>query len=155
MTPLFVLVPSLLLLAAQGDAGNLLENPSFEEGGKSPKGWKKGSPVPGVEYLVDAKVAAEGKRSLSLQKTVDRYFPIAEWEQEVAHDGQAARAGNGIMIAFLAPSTGAVDAAHAAGLAAGGQDEGKPGPRPEDSTSFYGGYLRDLTGNKLCVFAKP
>jgi catechol 2,3-dioxygenase-like lactoylglutathione lyase family enzyme len=71
------------------------------------------------------------------------------------HDGQAARAGNGIMIAFLAPSTGAVDAAHAAGLAAGGQDEGKPGPRPEDSTSFYGAYLRDLTGNKLCVFAKP
>jgi catechol 2,3-dioxygenase-like lactoylglutathione lyase family enzyme len=69
-------------------------------------------------------------------------------------DGQAARAGNGIMVAFLAASKDAVDAAHAAGLAAGGTDEGKPGPRPEDSTDFYGAYLRDPTGNKICVFAK-
>lgn len=71
------------------------------------------------------------------------------------HDGEAARAGNGIMIAFLAPSKAAVDAAYKAGLAAGGKDEGGPGPRPEDSTTFYGAYLRDLTGNKLCVFARP
>ncbi|HZZ36844.1 MAG TPA: VOC family protein [Caulobacteraceae bacterium] len=71
------------------------------------------------------------------------------------HDGQPARAGNGIMIAFLAPSKDAVRAAYDAGLAAGGTDEGAPGPRPADSTSFYGAYLRDLTGNKLCVFARP
>lgn len=71
------------------------------------------------------------------------------------HDGEAARAGNGIMIAFKAPSTDAVDAAHAAGLAQGGKDEGAPGFRPADATSFYGAYLRDLTGNKLCIFAKP
>lgn len=66
-----------------------------------------------------------------------------------------ARAGNGIMVALKAPSMAAVDAAHAAGLAAGGQDEGAPGPRPADSTTFYGAYLRDLTGNKLCVYCNP
>jgi catechol 2,3-dioxygenase-like lactoylglutathione lyase family enzyme len=69
-------------------------------------------------------------------------------------DGQPARAGNGIMIAFLAPSKDAVRAAYEAGLAQGGKDEGGPGPRPADSTSFYGAYLRDPTGNKLCVFAR-
>lgn len=70
-------------------------------------------------------------------------------------DGQPARAGNGIMIAFRAPSEQAVRAAHAAGLANGGTDEGAPGPRPPESTSFFGAYLRDATGNKLCVFTTP
>ena len=42
-------------------------------------------------------------------------------------DGQAARGGNGIMIAFKAPSTDAVRAAHAAALEHGGEDEGGPG----------------------------
>ena len=71
------------------------------------------------------------------------------------HDGQPARAGNGIMIALKAPSNEAVQAAHAAALANGGKDEGAPGYRPEDSTTFYGAYFRDPTGNKLCVFARP
>jgi catechol 2,3-dioxygenase-like lactoylglutathione lyase family enzyme len=69
-------------------------------------------------------------------------------------DGQDARAGNGIMIGFLAPSQDAVGAAHQAALAHGGTDEGAPGFRPADSTSFYGAYLRDPTGNKLCIFAR-
>jgi catechol 2,3-dioxygenase-like lactoylglutathione lyase family enzyme len=70
-------------------------------------------------------------------------------------DGRPARAGNGIMIAFSAASNAAVDAAHAAALANGGADEGAPGPRPADSTGFYGAYMRDPTGNKLCVFTSP
>jgi catechol 2,3-dioxygenase-like lactoylglutathione lyase family enzyme len=87
------------------------------------------------------------------------YGPKGSGDQNVfvcpPHDGEPARAGNGIMIAFLAPTTDAVDAAYAAGLAQGGKDEGGPGPRPADSTTFYGAYLRDLTGNKICVFARP
>ena len=67
-------------------------------------------------------------------------------------DGQPARGGNGIMIAFIAPSKAAVEAAHAAGLAGGGKDEGAPGFRPPDGKAFYGAYLRDPTGNKLCVY---
>ncbi|MDP1629804.1 MAG: VOC family protein [Caulobacter sp.] len=69
-------------------------------------------------------------------------------------DGQPARGGNGVMVGFLAPSVEAVKAAHAAGLAAGGTDEGGPGLRPEDSKDFYGAYLRDPTGNKICIFAR-
>jgi catechol 2,3-dioxygenase-like lactoylglutathione lyase family enzyme len=67
-------------------------------------------------------------------------------------DGQAAHGGNGIMIAFTAPSQDAVKAAHAAALVNGGSDEGAPGYRPPDGTSFYGAYFRDPAGNKFCVF---
>jgi catechol 2,3-dioxygenase-like lactoylglutathione lyase family enzyme len=69
-------------------------------------------------------------------------------------DGEAARAGNGIMVAFLAADRAAVDAAHAAALSQGGVDEGGPGPRPADATNFYGAYVRDPTGNKICVFSR-
>jgi len=70
------------------------------------------------------------------------------------HDKKAATFGNGSMIAFKAHSKAEVDAAHKAGLAHGGRDEGPPGPRPADSTSYYGAYLRDPTGNKICVYFK-
>ena len=70
-------------------------------------------------------------------------------------DGQPARGGNGIMIAFKADSKEAVEAAYAAGLANGGTDEGAPGMRPPEGTSFYGAYLRDQAGNKLFIFHTP
>lgn len=70
------------------------------------------------------------------------------------HDGKEARGGNGIMISYLAPNPEAVKAAHAGGMANGGTDEGAPGYRPPEATSgFYGAYLRDPTGNKICVFS--
>ena len=59
------------------------------------------------------------------------------------------------MIAFTAKTKDEVQKAYEAALKAGGKDEGAPGPRPADSTTFYGAYLRDPTGNKICVFCKP
>jgi predicted lactoylglutathione lyase len=53
------------------------------------------------------------------------------------------------MVALLAQSRAQVDAAHAAGLAAGGSDAGAPGPRPQYHADFYGAYLRDPDGNKI------
>lgn len=69
-------------------------------------------------------------------------------------DGKPARPGNGIMIAFATKTQDEVKAAHAAGLANGGTDEGAPGYRPPDKQSWYGAYLRDPTGNKIAVFHK-
>jgi len=66
-------------------------------------------------------------------------------------DRRPMSAGNGSMVAFLAPSPDAVDAAHAQGLAAGGSCEGEPGPRPHYGEGYYGAYLRDPDGNKLHV----
>ena len=70
-------------------------------------------------------------------------------------DGKPATFGNGVMFAFPAQSQNEVKAAHAAGLAAGGTDEGAPGFRPPEKQEYYGAYLRDPTGNKVCVFFKP
>ena len=61
------------------------------------------------------------------------------------------RAGNGVTVAFDAPSRAAVDAFHAAALAAGGSDEGPPGIREHYHPNYYGAYVRDPDGNKLCV----
>ena len=69
-------------------------------------------------------------------------------------DGQPASFGNGMMLAFPAKSEDEVKAAYAGGLAHGGSDEGPPGFRPPDKREFYGAYLRDPTGNKLCVYWK-
>jgi len=68
-------------------------------------------------------------------------------------DGKEARAGNGIMIAYATKSQDTVKAAHAAGMRNGGSEEGSPGFRPpEAQKGFYAAYMRDPTGNKLCVF---
>ncbi len=66
-------------------------------------------------------------------------------------DGAPHAAGNGQMTALLAPSRAAVDAAHAIALAHGGTCEGAPGLRPHYHPNYYGAYLRDRDGNKLCV----
>ena len=68
-------------------------------------------------------------------------------------DGQAARGGNGAMVGFKAETQDDVRAAYAAALANGGVDEGAPGFRPPEATSgFFGAYVRDAAGNKLCVY---
>lgn len=69
----------------------------------------------------------------------------------VPFDGRPMRVGNGSMVAFLAASPATVDAAHAAALAAGGTDEGAPGPRPHYGAGYYGAYLRDPDGNKVHI----
>lgn len=66
-------------------------------------------------------------------------------------DRRQAKAGNGSMVAFLAPSITVVNAAHGAGLQAGGLDEGAPGPRPHYGAGYYGGYLRDPDHNKIHI----
>ena len=49
---------------------------------------------------------------------------------------------------FKAPSAEAVRAFHAAGLAAGGRDEGPPGVRTYH-TGYYAAFLLDPEGNKV------
>jgi catechol 2,3-dioxygenase-like lactoylglutathione lyase family enzyme len=71
------------------------------------------------------------------------------------HDKKPATFGNGSMIAFKGEDEAQVQAAYEAGLKSGGTDEGAPGLRPADSKTFYGAYLRDPTGNKICVYCKP
>ena len=66
------------------------------------------------------------------------------------YDERAASVGNGGMVALAAGSRDMVDKLHARALGLGASDEGEPGPRGDGA--FYGGYFRDLDGNKLCAF---
>lgn len=52
-------------------------------------------------------------------------------------------------IAILAPNRAAVAAFHAAALAAGGKDNGGPGPRPQYHPGYYGAFVHDPDGYNL------
>ena len=78
-------------------------------------------------------------------RTLPRFYVYMPFNREPAS------AGNGNMVAFLAPNEAAVDEAHRAGLASGGTSEGEPGARPHYGLGYYGAYLRDPDGNKVHV----
>jgi catechol 2,3-dioxygenase-like lactoylglutathione lyase family enzyme len=55
----------------------------------------------------------------------------------------------GCHLAWSAPDRDAVDAFHAAALAAGGRDNGAPGLRPMYHPHYYGGFVLDPDGNNV------
>lgn len=66
---------------------------------------------------------------------------------------EGSRAGlNQAHVAFIAPDKKAVDAFYQAALAAGGRDNGAPGPR-EGAGDYYGAFVLDPDGNNIeaCV----
>jgi len=65
-------------------------------------------------------------------------------------DGQAATNGNGTMFSFKVDSPERVTQVYKLALELGASDEGKPGPRGD--RGFVGSYIRDLDGNKLCIY---
>ena len=58
--------------------------------------------------------------------------------------------GNGNMVAIPGGSREGVDKMYAKAIELGATDEGEPGERIPDV--FYGSYVRDPDGNKLCFF---
>ncbi len=52
-------------------------------------------------------------------------------------------------VAFAARDRETVDRFHAAGLDAGGGDNGAPGLRPRYHPGYYGAYLLDPDGNNV------
>lgn len=67
-------------------------------------------------------------------------------------DGKPATCGNGVTVSFVAPNPAAVDEFHKRALAAGGTDEGAPGPRPF-GPNVYAAYARDLDGTKIVAIS--
>ena len=66
-------------------------------------------------------------------------------------DENEATIGNGVMIAFNVETQEAVERVYKKALELGCADEGHPHDRGS-SMGFYGGYFRDLDGNKLVVY---
>lgn len=63
-------------------------------------------------------------------------------------DLQEASVGNGVMPSFGAPDKETVDRVYARALELGATDSGAP---EQLMPTFYGGYFRDLDGNRICV----
>jgi catechol 2,3-dioxygenase-like lactoylglutathione lyase family enzyme len=72
----------------------------------------------------------------------------AEWgDFSLAQATAEKPATRGLHIAFTAPSREVVDEFWRAGTNAGYRDDGAPGPRPQYSETYYGGFLLDPDGN--------
>lgn len=54
-----------------------------------------------------------------------------------------------VHVAFVAPDRAAVDRFHAAGVQAGGRDNGTPGLRPDYGPTYYAAFLLDPDGNNV------
>jgi len=61
----------------------------------------------------------------------------------------AADEKSGLHFCFSAPSRAAVDAFHAAALATGGKDNGKPGLRADYGPNYYAAFALDPDGYRL------
>lgn len=66
------------------------------------------------------------------------------------YDGEDHSVGNGNMIAFACKTKEEIDAMHARALELGATTDGDPGQRIPDR--FYGAYVRDPDGHKLCFY---
>jgi len=66
-----------------------------------------------------------------------------------ARPGMTLTADSGVHICLRTRGTEAVDAFHAAAVAAGGTSDGAPGVRPHYSNAYYAAFIRDLDGNKI------
>jgi catechol 2,3-dioxygenase-like lactoylglutathione lyase family enzyme len=62
---------------------------------------------------------------------------------------QKYESGGQLHVAFAADSEEQVDAFHRAALAAGGTDNGAPGPRPQYSEGYYGAFVLDPDGHNV------
>ena len=67
----------------------------------------------------------------------------------IPYNEEAQSPGNGNMVAIDGGGRENVDKLYAKAIELGATDEGEPGER---MPVFYGAYVRDLDGNKLCFF---
>ena len=72
--------PALLKMVQEPQkARSIIANGGFEEGNTknpTPDGWEKGARIPGVEYHWDHDIAHQGRASVHLRKTAQRFFPL-------------------------------------------------------------------------------
>ena len=60
----------------------------------------------------------------------------------------------GVYLGIAADTTNDVDAAYAAALEAGGNDDGAPGPRPQFAEGYYAANFTDFDGNQFEIVNK-
>ncbi|MGH6873799.1 MAG: VOC family protein [Aestuariivirgaceae bacterium] len=79
----------------------------------------------------------------------EAYLGFGEDQRPYFWVGTGERFGGNIHVAFLAETRDLVDKFHAAGLKAGGKDNGAPGLRPHYHKNYYGAFVLDPDGNNI------
>jgi catechol 2,3-dioxygenase-like lactoylglutathione lyase family enzyme len=93
----------------------------------------------------EAAVGAFGGRAVELESGEISFGPDGSEDLAIAQGEPTAP----IHIAFAAPDLGTVDRFHEAAIAAGGQDNGGPGLRPQYHSGYYAAYVLDPDGNNV------
>ena len=105
-----------------------------------------------AEGFYNALLAEIGAKQLFGQDRI-KFYGVGPEDSMLAvcipYDEEEAQPGNGCMVAIPGGSREGVDKLYAKAMELGATDEGEPGER---LPIFYGAYVRDLDGNKLCFF---
>ena len=117
-----------------------------------------GIPVSDIERSRKFYEAALGALGMSVQKEVTSdegggwtALGFGVPGEKIFWIGDGDKVGEGIHVAFTADERSQVDAFHAAGLNAGGRDNGKPGPRPNYGPNYYAAFVFDPDGANIEV----
>lgn len=111
---------------------NIARSRAFYEAALAPIGV-------GIIMEVTPEQTQSGGTAIGFGKDGIPFFWIADNE----------RVGEGTHIAFTVPSRAEVDAFHAAALAAGGRDNGAPGPRSLYGPDYYAAFVFDPDGANI------
>jgi catechol 2,3-dioxygenase-like lactoylglutathione lyase family enzyme len=104
----------------------------------------------GAKRFYDAALAPLGGRCLSEDKSSLGYGTEAAVFWLYAVEGPAPADGRpGLHLCFRAPTRQSVDAFHAAALASGGRDNGKPGLRTSYDANYYAAFIVDPDGYRI------
>jgi catechol 2,3-dioxygenase-like lactoylglutathione lyase family enzyme len=100
--------------------------------------------------LYEAALGAIGYRKLDVRpQTVGFGKRYSEFWLNQRTDMPAVRTESGAHICLRAASMQAVDAFHAAALAAGATSDGAPGVRSQYGDNYYAAFIRDPDGNRV------
>jgi catechol 2,3-dioxygenase-like lactoylglutathione lyase family enzyme len=95
--------------------------------------------------------SAPTSRAVRFAELIAPDCATARWrsgrQRRVKHVGQHLAPPN--HLAFAATSYEQIEGFHREGLAAGGRDNGAPGPRPKYSPGYYGAFLLDPDGHNV------
>jgi catechol 2,3-dioxygenase-like lactoylglutathione lyase family enzyme len=95
--------------------------------------------------------AALGAIGMKINLDVSSAFGMGSRDQKIFWLSRHRTASGGGHYAFRVEHREEVDAFHAAAMAAGGKDNGKPGPRPDYGPHYYAAFVKDPEGNNIEV----
>ena len=99
----------------------------------------------GVLYALGARRMLESERAVAYGVNGPELWIVVRGRRPAAGYGHVALRANG---------KAAVDAAYRAGVAAGGRDDGPPGPRPQYGARYYAAYMLDPDGLRVEVVSR-